>query len=115
MRLEDIADKGLIDWSAAADREQAIERLSSLLYRNGNIEDLTAFRQAVYAREAELSCELTPTVSVPHAKSKTVIKPAVAAMRTADNHTVFLIASNDDNGHIAALSRISRALLEEES
>ncbi len=113
LHWEELANQELIIHTPAADTQQAIEALTGLLYERGYITDLTAFRRAVYEREAELATELTPTVLVPHAKSDTVLTSAIAAMPTVDKRTVFLLASRNDREHIEALSRLSAKLLEE--
>ena len=95
----------------ADNKDEAIDRLCNRLYGSGRISDLSAFKNAVTAREAEFSTELAPNVYVPHARSKAVIKPSVAYMKTKDGNSVYLIASNTADGHIEALSELSKTLL----
>ena len=112
MNLKDLLDSSLIETATADTKQQAIDTLLGMMHRRGCIADLDAFRKEIYQREAEFSSDISPYLSIPHAKSPEVLRPAVAAMRTKDNRTVFLIASNDDNEHIKTLSALAEALLE---
>lgn len=103
-------DGMIIENALAENREQAIDALCSRLYCDGRLSDLKAFKDAVYKRESEFSTELAPSVFVPHAKSDAVLKPSVAMMKTKDGESVFLIASNSDEGHIKALADLASAL-----
>ncbi|MBQ3903752.1 MAG: PTS sugar transporter subunit IIA [Eubacterium sp.] len=100
----------IFESSLAESREEAIETLCSRLYEQGRLNDLNAFKKAVFERESEMSTELAPNVFVPHAKSKEVVKPSVAHMKTKDGQSVYLIASNTNDGHIKALAGLARAL-----
>jgi len=100
----------IIESSLAENRRQAIDTLCGRLYSDGRLSNLKAFRDAVYKRESEMSTELAPSVFVPHAKSEAVLKPSVAMMKTKDGESVFLIASNSDEGHIKALADLASAL-----
>ena len=106
--LDDIIYEG----SLAKNRENAIDTLCNKLYEQGRLSNLNAFKKAVLERESEMSTELAPNIFVPHAKSKEVLKPSVAHMKTKDGKSVYLIASNTDDGHIKALSELAKMITE---
>ena len=100
-----------MDETPAVSKQQAIERLTEHLYRSGCLSDLTQFRTELYRKEAEFSSDIAPNISIPHAKSSAVVRPAIAAMKTADHHTVYVIASDNDENHIRMLSLLADSLL----
>lgn len=98
--------------AVAENKEAAILRLSQEMKDRGYIADLPAFRQRIYEREAELSTDLTPLLSVPHARSSQVLMPCAGKMKTADGREVYLLASNDDEIHLKMLSDITKRYYE---
>lgn len=101
-----------------ASKEEAIEMLSELHEKAGNIKNIKNFKEEVLKRESELSTELSFGVAIPHAKSKNVLRPALARLTLKepiewDNRrvsTVYLLASPDDKTHIEMLSALAESL-----
>ncbi|SDZ41283.1 PTS system, fructose-specific IIA component [Evansella caseinilytica] len=61
-----------------SDKQEAIKKLTELLYANGNINDKQLFLRDVYLREEEGSTCIGQGVAIPHGKSEAVVKTAVA-------------------------------------
>lgn len=105
-------------------KEEAIDLLIALLEPVGNLADPVVFRRDVMKREAEGNTALTDGVVIPHAKSKTVQFPALAAITVPqgldchaldgrNSHLFFLIAAPEDNDvHVEALAALSKVLMD---
>lgn len=107
-----LSDDYIFESRLAENRDEALDYLCKSLYKNGRIKNISAFKEAVLKRESETSTELAPGVFVPHAKSPEVLFPSVAYMKTKGGESVYLLASDTDEAHIAALSRLAKKLLE---
>ena len=110
-----------------AGKAEALSQITQLMADGGNITDLTAYRQAVSAREQEGSTGVGEGVAIPHAKSAAVNKPGLAAMTVpggvdfdaldgAPVQLIFLIAAPEqaENTHLDILSRLSTLLMDED-
>ncbi|WP_202108484.1 melibiose:sodium transporter MelB [Succinivibrio dextrinosolvens] len=106
----------------AANKTEAINMLVDSLKDNPNIEDLEAFRKAVFARESESSTGIADGIALPHAKSS-VVKKSVIAVATLDTpidfesqdgkavDTLFLIASPEDaDAHLSVIGKLGLIL-----
>lgn len=107
-------------------KETAIADLAQRLVATGNITDLEQFKADIYSREAESTTGIGMGIAIPHAKSKTVIKPALAFGRAKTGldwqslddelaKLVFMIAvpeNNKDDIHLKILQRLSRKLMD---
>ena len=70
MKITDYLDSSLVSFLDVATRDEAIDALIALLHKNGEIEDLDAFRRAILHREQLVSTGIGMGVAVPHAKMK---------------------------------------------
>jgi len=108
-------------------KEEAIEELIEILYKDRVIEDKQEFKSAVMKREKEFSTGIGYGVGIPHGKSKAVKEAAIAlgisksgiefdSMDGEPVNLLFLIAVPDksDDIHLKILSYISRRLMHEE-
>lgn len=112
-----------IDFEASSKME-AIDKLSDLFVKSGVVNDKKQFISDVTAREEEMSTELEQGVAMPHARSVSVEKPAVAigiskqgiAFGDSDqlSHIVVLIAMPLDatSEHIQVLAHVTSSILE---
>lgn len=127
MRITDLLQKQAIDLSgSAADKEEVIGKLVSLMEKTGVVRDSAAYRAAVLAREEEGSTGIGEGVAIPHAKTDAVTAPSLAAMVLPEGvdydsldgqpaHLIFLIAAPDteDNVHLDVLGRLSVLLMDD--
>lgn len=127
MRITDLLMEASIELNGkAASKSEAIEKMVDLMVRSGKISNKEEYKRGVFAREAEGTTGIGEGIAIPHAKSKAVTKPALAAMVLKDGveyealddqpvHLIFLIAAPDskDNVHLDVLSRLSVLLMDE--
>ena len=80
-----IIEKKLICLDIVGDNKQnIINNLSEVAFQNGKINDLEAYRNAVYKREEEFSTALGYLVAMPHGQSNGVNEPFVVFGRCKD-------------------------------
>jgi PTS system fructose-specific IIC component len=109
----------------AKTKEEVIEELADVLDRAGKLSDKQAFKQAIFAREAQSTTGIGEGIAIPHAKTKAVRVPAVAfgrsqagvdykALDGKPSHLFFMIAAPEgaNNTHLEALSRLSTLLMD---
>ncbi len=108
----------------AESRDEAVRELAELLFQERVLKDKERYIQDVLEREAQVSTDLENGVALPHGKSKTVLRPAVAIGTSArgirfsgegtSSRVIFLIAMPDqaDDTHITLLSGITSRLLD---
>ena len=85
MRITDLLQKQAIDLHVAASSKQdAIDKIVSLMVKTGCIKDEETYKNAVIAREEEGTTGIGEGVAIPHAKTDAVEKPALAAMIVPD-------------------------------
>ena len=108
----------------AESRDEAVRELAELLFQERVLKDKERYIQDVLEREAQVSTDLENGVALPHGKSKTVLRPAVAIGTSArgirfsgegtSSRVIFLIAMPDqaDDTHITLLSSITSRLLD---
>lgn len=124
MNISKLLTKETIDLKLRAeDKAGVINCLSELLQENGNIEDLSKFREDIWARENMISTEVGSGIAIPHAKSSAVSNPGIAFGRKLEGMTYdaercnlfFMIAAgeNASDEHLQALSRLSAFLMDE--
>ncbi|MCF1627713.1 PTS sugar transporter subunit IIA [Tetragenococcus koreensis] len=81
--IADVITEGLIDLDLQAEsKEEAILELTNILYKEGLITDVTDFSEDVFLREKEGATGLGQGVAIPHGKSDSVIKTALAIGKT---------------------------------
>lgn len=128
MRLLDLLREDFILLNQKpASKKEAILLLIKALERGGVLEDSMEFLRAVWHREEEGTTGVGDGVAIPHARSRAVRFPALAAMTIPDGvdfesldkkpvRLIFLIATPLEGGsdtHLEALSSLAALLLEE--
>ena len=98
----------------------------SLHAQAGNLNDAEAYKQAIYAREAQGTTAIGEGIAVPHAKSDSVKTPGLSAITVANgvdynapdgknSDILFMIAATMDGDlHLEILSRLMVMLMEGE-
>ena len=128
MRITDLLDKQSISLNGVPkDKKEALDQVVDLMAKSGKINDVEAYRQRVYAREAESTTGIGEGIAIPHGKCDAVTKPGLAAMVVKDGvdfdsldgepvHLIFLIAApnTEDNIHLDVLSKLSVLLMDEQ-
>ncbi len=127
MQITQLLSKEAILLNASfQDKKSTITALIRLMEKNGNIADATLYEADVLKREALANTALSDGIATPHAKSKGVIKPGLAAMvvpegvdfGASDNkpsRLLFLIATPDSttDEHLVIISSLARLLMDE--
>ncbi|OMO28932.1 PTS fructose transporter subunit IIABC [Vibrio lentus] len=122
-----LINQDLIKLSLSANsKEDVFKELIDVLYAQGRISDRVQFLADIKAREEQGNTGFEEGIALPHAKSSTVIKPAVVigvhqqgieygADDGQPSKLFFMIASPDggDNHHIEVLAELSSKLIEE--
>ena len=129
MQLHGILDTTIMDLTLEAKtKEEVIYKLADLLYRAGRITDAKQYYADVLAREETMPTDMGIGVAIPHAKSSTVCKNAVAFARLKTPilwnedqeseelpiHSVFLLAvssEGQENTHLKIIAKIAELLL----
>ena len=130
MDIGEILDEELIDLNmTAATKDEAIQELSVLLYKKGNVKDIESFVKDVYLREAEGQTGLGSGIAIPHGKSDAVQVTSIAVGRTRADlaweslddlpvHVVILFAvRNVDKTtiHLRLLAQVATALADDDT
>ncbi len=128
MRITELltADTILLDLKGT-DKPSVIEELTGVLDRAGKLADPAAFKEAIFAREAQTTTGIGDGIAIPHAKTSAVRVPAIAFGRSEAGaeyesfdgkpaHLFFMIAAEDgaNKMHLKALARLSTLLMNEE-
>ena len=125
MRIKDLLDVKRIELNTSAnDKMEAIDRLIALQSKDGAISDKEEYKKAILAREDQSSTALEAGLAIPHAKSKSVVKPSLATMTLSKgvdygapdkvpSDLFFMIAAPVDGGdvHLEILSRLMVLLM----
>ena len=128
MRINDLLKPEAIEiGGAAANKEDAIDKLVALMCKEGNVTDVEGYKKAVLAREAESTTALGEGIAIPHAKTAAVSAPGLAAMTLPEGvdydspdgqptNLMFLIAAPDTKAdvHLEVLARLSMLLMDEQ-
>jgi len=126
LRITDLLYPEAISLHAACrDGQQAIARLAELQALAGNVTDVEAYRQDLLARERQGTTAVGGGVAVPHAKSKAVKRPGLAAIALdkgidfgapdkKPSRLLFAIAAPADGAdtHLEILSRLMVLLMD---
>ena len=119
MNIEEYLNENCIKYGVeAASVADAVDLLSELHLKAGNINDKERFKADVLRRESETSTALLSGIALPHAKSPCVIRPALAKITLKapllwggkEVGTIYLLASPDSASHIKMLSALADAL-----
>ena len=125
MKITDLINKELIKIDCEfKGKEDVIQTLSTLLYKNEVINSIEGFTEAVRERETQTTTAVGFGIAIPHARSKYVNKPGIAIGRSAeflwDTETdqsvnlIFLLAVPDKIDYpeyMVMLASISRMLV----
>ena len=108
-------------------KEEVIDELIELLYKDGVVTDKKKYKSAVMKREEQFSTGIGYGIGIPHAKSDAVSTAAIAfgiskdgidfdSMDEKQVNLIFLIAvpNKSDDTHLKILSFISRRLMHNE-
>lgn len=124
MNVKDVIDKkNIIISNTSMSKQEAIEKMSSLLGKNGYVSDVSSFQKAVNKREKEISTAVGYGVAIPHGKSDGVDKATIVILKNLSGikwdkeivNLVFMIAapSSANDEHLRMLSTISTFLMDE--
>ena len=127
MRIIDLLKPNAIDLNVSVQtKDEAIDKLVSLHAQAGNLNDAEAYKQAIYAREAQGTTAIGEGIAVPHAKSDSVKTPGLSAITVTNgvdynapdgknSDILFMIAATMDGDlHLEILSRLMVMLMEGE-
>ena len=108
-------------------KEEVLKEMTELLYQDGVLTNKEEFLAEINKREESGSTGFGNGVAIPHAKTKSVIKPRVAVgiskkgfdFNSLDGkpvHLIFMIAAGegDNDLHLRTLSSLAQNLMEEE-
>ena len=126
MKIRDLLRPEAIELSVSAgSKEEIIDSLISLHEKAGNLKNVTAYKEAILAREAEGSTAIGEGIAVPHAKSDSVKQAGLAAATVPSgidygapdgqpSNLFFMIAAPQDGGdvHLEILSRLMVMLMD---
>ncbi|WP_298092684.1 fructose-specific PTS transporter subunit EIIC [uncultured Catenibacterium sp.] len=126
MKITDLMSKEAIKIHGhASNKMDAIDQMVSLMYKQGNVSDKEAYKEAVIERENLSTTGMVDGIAIPHARTTAITKAGIAAMTLpegVDYHSmdgqpttlIFLIAApdNGDNVHLQVLSELSTLLMD---
>ena len=125
MRITELLKKESIELGVkVSDKEEAIDRLVSLMDAGGRLKDTAGYKEGILAREALGSTAIGEGIAIPHAKVEAVKEPGLAAMVVPEGvdydafdgslaNLLFVIAAPAEGAdvHLEALSRLSTLLM----
>lgn len=125
MRITELLKKESIELGVkVSDKEEAIDRLVSLMDAGGRLKDTAGYKEGILAREALGSTAIGEGIAIPHAKVEAVKEPGLAAMVVPEGvdydafdgslaNLLFMIAASAEGAdvHLEALSRLSTLLM----
>ncbi|MGD6855786.1 fructose-specific PTS transporter subunit EIIC [Bacillus infantis] len=128
-KLTDITNVDLIDISLEGEkRDDVIDELIERFDAAGVLSSKEAYKQAILNREAQSSTGLGMNIAIPHGKSHSVKRPAVAfgikregvdwsSLDGTDAKLIFMIAVPEQSAgdaHLKILQMLSRKLMDDE-
>lgn len=128
MRINELLSKQAIELNVSvSSKMEAIDYMTGLMERAGNLYDREGYKQGVLAREEEGTTGIGEGIAIPHSRCAAVKKAGLAAMIVKDGvdyealddepvELIFMIAAPEGGGnvHIDALSRLSTMLMDED-
>jgi len=126
MRVTELLKTASIDLGAKVkDKQDAIAHLADLMEKGGNLKDKAQYLKDVLAREASGTTGLGDGIATPHAKSKGVKAPGLAAMTIPEGinfesmdgnpaRLFFAIAApdGDNDEHLQILSKLATMIMD---
>ncbi|MBR3119921.1 MAG: PTS fructose transporter subunit IIABC [Oceanobacillus sp.] len=128
-KLTSITNVDLIETNLAGEtRDDVIDELIEKFEASGILNSKEAFRQAILNRESQSTTGLGMNIAIPHGKSNTVKRPAVAfgikrngvdwkSLDGTEAKLIFMIAVPEESAgdaHLKILQMLSRKLMDEE-
>lgn len=128
MRISELLSLNAIDVNASpSSKAEAIDCMTRLMEKSGNLNDREAYRQGVLAREEEGTTGIGEGIAIPHAKCAAVKRAGLAAAvikggvdyESLDGEPaelIFMIAAPETgaNVHLEALAKLSTILMDTE-
>ncbi len=128
MRISELLSLQAIDVNASvASKAEAIDYMTRLMEKSGNLNDREAYKKGVLAREEEGTTGIGEGIAIPHSKCAAVKRAGLAAMVVRDGvdyeslddepaDLIFMIAVPETgaNVHLEALAKLSTILMDTE-
>lgn len=127
MRIIDLLKSDAIDLNVSvSSKAEAINKMTELHKKAGNLADADAYKKAILAREEQGTTAIGEGIAVPHAKSDSVKAPGLSAITVPagvdygapdgkPSDILFMIAAPMDGDlHLEILSRLMVMLMEPE-
>ena len=128
MRISELLSLKAVDVNASvSSKAEAIDYMTRLMEKSGNLNDREAYKKGVLAREEEGTTGIGDGIAIPHSKCAAVKHAGLAAMvvkggvdyESLDDEPadlIFMIAAPEGGGnvHIDALSHLSAMLMDED-
>lgn len=127
MRITDLLKQSAIELNVSvANKQAAIDKLVSLHDKSGNLVNAAEYKKGILAREEMGTTAVGMEVAIPHAKSKAVKAPALAAITVPNGvdyeapdgqpcKLIFMIAATTDGDvHLEVLARLMQLLMHED-
>lgn len=128
MRIRELLSEKAIDLNVSvSSKMEAIDYMTGLMNRAGNLYDREGYKQGVLAREEEGTTGIGEGIAIPHSRCAAVKRAGLAAMvikggvdyEALDDEPVelmFMIAAPEGGGniHMDALTRLSTMLMDTE-
>lgn len=125
MRITELLKRESIELGVkVSGKEEAVDRLVSLMDAGGRLKDTAGYKEGILAREALGSTAIGEGIAIPHAKVEAVKEPGLAAMVVPEGvdydafdgslaNLLFMIAAPAEGAdvHLEALSRLSTLLM----
>lgn len=127
MTINNLLNENLIDINLEANtKEEVLEKMADILFREGILNSKENYLDDVLEREKLGTTGVGMSIAIPHGKSKSVKKTAVAIAKlqnpvewnSLDNKPVkmvFLLAvpEGDDKNHLKLLSKLAAMLIDD--
>lgn len=128
MKLTSLINYNLIQFDFSADnKNEALDKLTSVLERNKILEDKEAFLDALLAREAQSTTGVGEGIAIPHAKGKDFKEATIIYAKSNEGINwesfdgqpakhIFMICAPEGGSdeHLKALATLSTALMDKE-
>ena len=128
MRISELLSLQAIDVNASvASKAEAIDYMTRLMEKSGNLNDREAYKKGVLAREEEGTTGIGEGIAIPHSKCAAVKHAGLAAIVVRDGvdyeslddepaDLIFMIAAPETgaNVHLEALAKLSTILMDTE-
>lgn len=128
MRISELLSLQAVDVNASvASKAEAIDYMTRLMEKSGNLNDREAYKKGVLAREEEGTTGIGEGIAIPHSKCAAVKRAGLAAIVVKEGvdyeslddepaDLIFMIAAPETgaNVHLEALAKLSTILMDTE-